>query len=490
MNNQRFGTLFNTSKDSWYYYDSGTGKVISCSQNEKDIVKSFLDNQLSLEELNKSNKEIAEFIKQENLFACPEKRSFLVPTKSEFRKLVEGECEQIILELTESCNLRCGYCIYHEHHPDFRGFTNKKMEFDVAKKSIDYVLGNCTKDTFALTFYGGEPLINFEVMKNSINYALEMYSNFEFHISFTTNLTLLTEKMVDYFSSLNVEIDIMCSIDGPIDVHDKYRRYADGKGSFNDTIKGFKLLVDKFYDPNNKKTISINSVLAPPYSKENMDKVNAFFYEELKIDDGIKCNYTYMDKGDMVFDFEANGLISDGIPGKLVISPLEEWAVDNLMKSNNEQYFDVVSVEMARVTNRMRVKDGVIEATYLHGNCIPGQRRIYVTVDGEFKACEKVGESPTLGNYEKGFDCESAYKYYITDYIAYFEKLCNNCWANPMCTICYERTMNDKGVKKGVEDTVCVSSRHIVKDILINYYRLWEKDKDELERLLSRYEYK
>lgn len=488
MNNQRFGVLFSTSEDSQYFYDSGTGKVVSCNHEERDFIDKILNNEMSLEEACSLDMEFAEFIDIENLFACPERREFMIPEKEDFIELVKGNCEQIILELTESCNLRCGYCIYNDHHPDFRGFSNKNMSFDVAKKSIDYILEDYKKEKFALTFYGGEPLVNFKLMKKCIDYTREKYPSIGLDVSFTTNLTLLTEEMVDYFNGLE-NIYILGSIDGPKSFHDKYRRYVNGEGSFDDAVRGLKLLLNNFYEKNNKnKTISINCVIAPPYSKKSLDTINKFFLEELKIPKEVSCTYSYLDRGDMVFDFDKEDIISSDIDRKLEASPIEEWAVDSLIKDNqNQEYFSIVSQDMLRVAKRIKTDSDVIEKTYLHGNCIPGQRRLYVTVDGVFKICERVGDSPMIGDYEKGYYFDKMYKIFYEDYVKYFEDKCKNCWAQPMCSICYERTMGEDGIIPSIENSVCGGSKRVIRDSLINYYRLMETDRDTLVKALERY---
>lgn len=488
MNNQRLGMLFSTSENSHYFYDSGTGKVVNCTLKEKEFINKILENELSLEKACSLNTEFANFISNENLFACPEHRDFMIPEKEEFKNILKGTCEQVILELTESCNLRCGYCVYNDHHPNFRSFSNKNMNFEVAKKSIDYLLNDYKKERFALTFYGGEPLVNFELMKKCIDYTKEQYPNIKLDVSFTTNLTLLTEEMVDYFKCLD-NIYILCSIDGPEIIHNKYRRYANGKGTFNDAIRGLNLLLDKFYEQDNKKReISINCVVTPPYSKKTLDQLNNFFYKELNLPPDIKCNYSYLDSGEMVFDFDKNSLISDDLGKSLESSPIEEWAVDNFINDKkNSSDFSVVSKDMLRVAKRIKSDDGLIKTTYLHGNCVPGQRRLYVTVDGNFKTCERVGDCPSIGDYENGYDFDKIYDTYYKNYIEYFEKICKDCWAQPMCAICYQDTMSKNGIKPSIENSVCESSKSIVKDWFINYYRLMEKDRDLLQELVNKY---
>lgn len=123
MDNQRYGMLFDTSSNTHYYYDAGTGKVISCTKKEKKFIEQILDGRIDVEKAKEIDREFRAFVEEENLFSNHE-WSFSVPTKSEFIDLVRGHCQQIVLELTEACNLRCEYCIYNEHHPDYRGYSD------------------------------------------------------------------------------------------------------------------------------------------------------------------------------------------------------------------------------------------------------------------------------------------------------------------------------------------------------------------------------
>ena len=226
MNNKRLGMIFATGEDKIYFYDSGSGKVIECSDVDKQIFEYILNNEIAVVEAFKNKPELLEFIKKENIIKCPERQEFFIPSKEENKEALKGSCNQIIIELTEACNLRCEYCIYNEHHPNYRGFSTKRMSFELAKSSIDYVLKNSKKDEFSLTFYGGEPLLEFDLMKECIEYTLKEYPVLKLDVSFTSNLTLLTEDMIDYFNNTNLQsINIMCSLDGPQIYHDRYRKY-------------------------------------------------------------------------------------------------------------------------------------------------------------------------------------------------------------------------------------------------------------------------
>lgn len=479
MRNERYGMLFDTSDDVHYYFDAGTGKVLSCSDKEKELIECILQNKMDLDEVCKSNPEFSEIVSNEDLFS-DEEWSFYIPEKKEYIDQLQGKCEQIVIELTEACNLRCGYCIYNEHHPNHRGFSGRNISFDTARMGIDYILRGYKRDTFALTFYGGEPLINFDVLKKCIDYSKKTYGNIELTYGFTTNLTLLTRDMLDYLKTIE-NIDIVCSLDGPAIYHDKYRKYSDGSGSFIDAIENMNLLVKEFYCPEARRGLSINCVLTPPYSLKKLEEIRDFFYRKMNLPKDISCNYSYVDRGKMVFDEteQQNNKI-------LELSPLEEYAANDFELNKEESdYWKIISVEMSRVANRPVTRKGFISTSHLHGNCIPGQRRVYLTVDGHFKPCEKVGRAPTIGDVVGGYNYDKSYDQYIKKYAEYFQEKCNNCWARTMCGICYESAMDGEGDEPYISGGLCETSRILVKDMFVNYYHLLEKDRDGLKEALD-----
>ncbi len=472
--------LFDTTPNSHYYFDAGTGKVISCTKDEKNFIDRILKNELSVENAKEINVEFKNFVEQENLFS-DRSWTFSVPSKEEYRELVKGHCQQIVLEITEACNLRCEYCIYNEHHPDYRGYSSKCMSFETAKKSIDLILDDYKGQEFALSFYGGEPLMNFPLLKQCIEYTRSTYPNVKLSYSFTTNLTLLTPKMIEFFKTLE-DIDILCSLDGPQEIHDKYRKDANGKGTFEKAIQNFKFMLKDFYNPEKKRGLMINCVMVPPYTKEKLNNLYDFFYRTLQVPKEIICNYSYVDLGNMKID-EIEAPLEEQ---KLQISPLEEWAAEDfLLTKENSKFFRLINMELYRVANRAIAQEGVIESGFLHGNCIPGQRRVYVTVDGQFRTCEKVGNIPSLGNSDMGYDYEKSYKIYIEDYLKYYENKCNECWARNMCGVCYDNTISAEGNTLYKSGKLCNTSRKLVQDMFVNYYRLFEKDREGLAKAVS-----
>ena len=197
---QRMGIPFSTKRKA-YFYDTGTSKIVELETKEKEIFDALFDSETSLEQtkemiarLGKQN-QILDTINSEHLLGNPILKQFV--QLEDYYKEENMGIKQLIIELTERCNLRCKYCIYNEYYEGNRNFNNNDISFDTAKKAMDYVYKHRHSERLAITFYGGEPLLNFKVMRQCIDYALENFTDCNLSFSFTTNLTLMTEVWMD-----------------------------------------------------------------------------------------------------------------------------------------------------------------------------------------------------------------------------------------------------------------------------------------------------
>ena len=144
------------------------------------------------------------------------------------------------LILTESCNLACTYCFEKRMH------SHKEMEFEVAKAAIDLLFDYSRNEpVLCITYFGGEPTLNFPAIQVITEYAehraLQAGKSVEF--TMTSNGTLLTDTMVDYF--ILHKIKVLLSIDGLEATHNRFRGDKYGKGSFNQVINGLEILKKK-----------------------------------------------------------------------------------------------------------------------------------------------------------------------------------------------------------------------------------------------------
>lgn len=175
--------------------------------------------------------------------------------------------ETLYLIVTDNCNLRCSYCFINNNMP--KNYHYDFMPFSVAKKGIDMFFVNLAKNppeysslTKTIFFYGGEPLLNFKIIKQSIEYIESAYKNEvrtmgeKFRLSIVTNGTIINEEIAKFIGAHN-NLDIAISIDGPKNIHDKKRRDMDNKGTFAKAIRGLEIL----QNVGNKKDISISSTV-------------------------------------------------------------------------------------------------------------------------------------------------------------------------------------------------------------------------------------
>lgn len=106
-----------------------------------------------------------------------------------------------------------------------------------------------------------------------------------------------------------------------------------------------------------------------------------------------------------------------------------------------------------------------------------------MTVDGEFKLCERIGESPKLGNVEKGIDLEYVREKYIEDYMTQSVKSCNDCWAVSMCGLCYTDSYDESNFRLDYKNELCESQRFQLERALGQYHQILEEDPESLDYL-------
>jgi uncharacterized protein len=144
------------------------------------------------------------------------------------------------LVLTEGCNLACSYCF------EKNMLSHKKMPLSIAAKAVDLLLDYSNDQSeLNITFFGGEPTLNYPVIKCITEYVQQKASsrNKSVHFNMTSNGTLLTSSMIDYF--YQNKIKILISMDGVKGTHDKFRIDKNGKGTFDRVYKNLKLLKEK-----------------------------------------------------------------------------------------------------------------------------------------------------------------------------------------------------------------------------------------------------
>lgn len=231
-------------KDKHYIFDTGSSSLHECDEKGALLLREKLGEKVDTSgitpEERREYEEDFEQLKKEGLLFKEEVKAG--PVKS-------NEVKALCLHICHDCNLRCKYCFADE------GAYHAKREFmslETAKAAIDFLIENSgNRKILEMDFFGGEPLMNFDVVKQAVYYAKEQAAKKgkKFLFTLTTNGLLLKDDVAKF---LNEEMEnVVLSIDGRKEVHDAVRKTANGKGSFDlviDNLKNFvKIRGDKHY---------------------------------------------------------------------------------------------------------------------------------------------------------------------------------------------------------------------------------------------------
>ena len=217
--------LVDVESGSIYEIDELTEKLI----NRKISPDSYPEGEFlcySEQDIADARREIDELTRQGLLFS---------PEGEHKPAVYSGIVKSMCLNVSHLCNLRCEYCF--ADGGTYNGAA-ENMSLDVALKAIDMIVSkSANRHNLEVDFFGGEPLLNFDVVKKTVEYArsIEKAHNKNFRFTITTNAMLLNDEIIDFF---NKEMyNVVVSIDGRRSVHDCVRKTASGKGSFDTAIK-------------------------------------------------------------------------------------------------------------------------------------------------------------------------------------------------------------------------------------------------------------
>ena len=148
----------------------------------------------------------------------------------------------LCLHVAHTCNLNCSYCFASQGK--YQG-DRALMSFEVGKRAFDFLIENSgTRRNLEVDFFGGEPLMNWDVVKQLVAYArsIEKEKGKNFRFTLTTNGVLIDDEIIEF---LNKEMsNVVLSLDGRKEVHDKFRVDYAGNGSYEKIVPLFKRLVD------------------------------------------------------------------------------------------------------------------------------------------------------------------------------------------------------------------------------------------------------
>lgn len=204
--------------------------------------------------------------------------------RSRYAHLFRGPSLHIMVP-TLRCNLKCHYCHSKAKPENSNGYD---MDKKTARRIIDFIFQTPNKN-IKIEFQGGEPLLNFEVVKESIEYAGELNQKAKKSLKFAlvTNLTKIDDQKIKYL--INHGVGLCTSLDGPMEVHDKVRFFCGGGGSYNRVVGWIKTIKGEYNCPLDALMVTTRRSLR--YSKDIVDQYVALGFQKMQIKFLSKLGY-------------------------------------------------------------------------------------------------------------------------------------------------------------------------------------------------------
>ena len=464
MNDTPYIHTFRTSEQC-YVYDVNTDKILKVPQGVFNCLSngdgSYADEAtISFIQEMKANG----FLRSDRVEVSEHPATPLLPY------YLKNKMRQLILQVTQKCNLRCDYCVYSGTYKN-REHSHLSMSSETAERLIDFFIKR-TKDSKNITvsFYGGEPLLNFKLIKHCVNYIETRYYGRNIEFAMTTNGTVLDENIIAFLAEKNV--DLLISLDGPKEIHDTRRRFAsNNEGSYSvimDNIARIKELHPEYY----KERVRFNAVSD---TTQTFSCFNDFILGEeiFKDESKFMLNYISNQHTEQKINMSEDFIIDREYEYfKVLLSRLGELARDKTSYLLDGQ---LAFIYMQCHKNVELEQEHIPHKFHHSGPCIPGASRLFADINGRFFPCERVSElseTVMLGDIKNGISLEKIIKMLNLETATHSK--CKNCWAYRQCTICIAQVDDMQSVSESETYRVCPSVCKTTDEAFKDYCTLRE----------------
>ena len=353
------------------------------------------------------------------------------PMAGKLKEKTAGVVKALCLHIAHTCNLNCSYCFASQgkYHGD-----RAVMSFEVGKRALDFLIENSgTRRNLEVDFFGGEPLMNFDVVKQLVAYArsIEKEKGKNFRFTLTTNGVLVDDDVIDF---ANRECaNVVLSLDGRKEIHDRFRVDYAGNGSWEKIVPKFQ----KFVEARGGKNY---------YMRGTFTHANPDFLNDIK---------TMLDLGFNELSMEPV-VCAPGDPSELTLDDME------IVKKQYEE-LAFLMLEKDREGKPFTFYHYMIDLT--GGPCIykrisgcgSGTEYMAVTPWGDLYPCHQfVGEEKfKLGNIWDGVTNKEIQGEFASCNV-YAHEECRDCWARLYCSGgCAANAYHSTGSVTGVYKSGC-----------------------------------
>lgn len=353
-----------------------------------------------------------------------------------------SDLDQLVFQVTNDCNFKCKYCCFGDLYNGIP-VERKEMDLDMVKQVFDYLIpfwnskkNSSYKSVISIGFYGGEPLLNFKLIEQIVEYceSLQLNNHVCFEFNMTTNAMLLP-KYIDFL--VKHHFFILISLDGN-EINDSYRVDGNNQPTFKRVFANVKLIQEK-YPEYFKERVEFNSVLT---NKATVDDIHNFIFSNFSKTPLIDAVSTTDLKESELGAFEQ-------------ISQKYDENIDLMLERGQ---YSSVGMELSRffyynLNNAYRhyadlmTKENELSQRIPTGTCLPFWKKMYISSTGNIMACEKIAMGHILGHISsEPFMLD--FDYIANLYNSYYDHMrmqCCNCYQIHTCPTCIFQTKFEEG---------------------------------------------
>jgi uncharacterized protein len=321
--------------------------------------------------------------------------------------------QTLVMNLTNQCNLSCQYCYeFGEDKVATPEGKPKFMDLETAKASVDFLMTESRgRGGVHITFFGGETLMNFPLLKQVVGYAKECAAarGLSIDFSLTTNATLLTPAIIEFLSDNSIGVTV--SMDGPPELHDKLRVFANGRGSYDIIAPKVRELIAKH------KTRPISARVTMTAGVTDVERIYRHLHDELGFHEiGFAPVTTSKDR---LYAINESGMDS---------------VLDQFKKLADEYLEFALRGEMHGFSNVSDTLSELYQGVNKSHPCGAGLGLVGVGPSGDIAPCHRFVDSDqhALGHISTGMDREKQADFLNRGNIA-TKYDCHTCFARPLC---------------------------------------------------------
>ncbi len=423
--------VLDTASNSIHLVDDVAYDIIASFENSSKeevlnaISKKYGD--LSLSEIEDCYLQVLSLKNEGKLFSKDSFKDIAGNLKQKSKGIIKALC----LHVAHTCNLNCSYCFASQGK--YQG-KRALMSLEVGKRALDFLIENSgSRRNLEVDFFGGEPLMNFQMIKDLVKYAreIEKKHNKNFRFTLTTNGVLIDDDVIDF---CNKEMsNVVLSLDGRKEVHDRFRVDYNGNGSFDDIVPKFQKLVEKRGGKNY-------------YMRGTFTHYNPDFLEDIK--EMLNLGFTELSMEPVVCSpKEASCLTEEDLP--ILLKQYEDLAI--LMNEKRKQ-----GKPFTFYHYMIDLLDGPCIYKRISG-CGSGTEYMACTPWGDLYPCHQfVGDEKfKLGDIYNGVNNKEIQDCFEKNNV-YTHKECEDCWARLYCSGgCAANSYHSTGSINGVYEYGC-----------------------------------